>query len=515
MKGTAINNDGRMKLGYTAPSVTGQSEVIRAAYRAAGIDPATIGYLECHGTATPLGDPIELAALTEAFDTDSVRSCAIGSLKTNLGHLNHAAGIAGFIKAVFALPDRVLPPSLHFHEPNPEIDFEHSPFYVNQNLEEWEGPLPLRAGVSSFGIGGTNAHAVLEEAPQRQGASLESDGAQLLLLTARTQSALDLLTGNLHEHLLSHPGLNIADVAYTLQSRCHRFPFRKAVVCERQSDAVEGLAGRNSNRCFTGVVTDTRQTIVYLLPGQGSQYSRMGHGLYRSMPGFREGVDACLKTLSSPVKDELAAVFRAPETLVTGAINETRLAQPALFICEFACVHLLKTLCLTPALLLGHSLGELVAACVSGVFTLEEALKLVVLRAELMQSLPPGAMLSVDLTAQRAGELLGADVSLAAVNGPSRCVLSGPLSAISRVEEKLRKLEIAFRRIPTSHAFHSAMVEPVLEKFAKAVADCQLRRPSIPFLSNVSGKWIRPDEASDPEYLGSPVAIHGAISCRY
>ncbi len=519
VKGTAINNDGRAKLGYTAPSVAGQAEVIRAAHRAAGIDPGSIGYLECHGTATPLGDPIELAALTEAFDTDVVGSCAIGSLKTNLGHLNHAAGIAGFIKTVFALQDRVLPPSLHFNEPNPEIDFAHSPFYVNDRLQAWQGPLPLRAGVSLFGIGGTNAHAVLEQAPPAERVSMQTGGTQLLPLAARTQRALDVLAGKLHDQLVAHPELNIADVAYTLQSRCDRFQFRRAVICEVRSSAIDALAGRQPNRCWTSTATDSRRTIVYLLPGQGSQYSRMGHGLYESLPGFREAVDACLESLAVPVKDELAAVFRAPDTLASGAIDETRLAQPALFICEFACAQLLKTLGLTPTLLLGHSLGELVAACLAGVFAFEDALKLVVLRAELMQRLPPGAMLTVDLTAALASEFLNTDISLAAVNGPSRCVLSGPHAAISRVEEKLVKRGTAFRRLSTSHAFHSAMVEPVLEKFTEAVAGCRLQRPSVPFLSNVSGNWIRPDEATAPEYwarqLRSMVQFHAGIELLF
>ncbi|HEX7184605.1 MAG TPA: amino acid adenylation domain-containing protein [Thermoanaerobaculia bacterium] len=507
--GSAINNDGSSKVGFTAPSVEGQAEVIRQAHRAAGVDPETIRYIEAHGTGTAVGDPIEVAGLTQAFrDATAKRGfCALGTIKTNLGHLDAAAGVAGLLKAALCLERRSLPPSLHFTAPNPRIGFDDSPFFVNARLAEWPAPerdsVPRRACVSSFGIGGTNAHAVLEEAPAPLPGG-PSRPAQLLLLSARTATALDAATARLADHLESHPEIDLADAAYTLHVGRRAFRHRRMLVCRSREEAVRLLRDPDPVRVRAHEHTSGPGPVAFLFPGQGAQRAAMGAGLYAAEPAFREALDhACeilVPELGLDLRDLLTAAESSAET--DRRLADTALAQPALFAVEHALARLLMSWGIRPQAMLGHSLGEYVAACLAGVFTLEEGLRLVAARGRLMAELPPGRMLSVDLAEEEARALLAdfPDLSLAAVNAPAACTLSGPPEAVERLRERLGSQGVPHRLLRTSHAFHSPMMEPIAGRFAAEVRRVDLRPPEIPFLSNVSGAWITAAEATDPDY---------------
>ncbi len=505
IRGSAINNDGSMKIGYTAPSVKGQAEVIAMAQAVAGTDAETISYIETHGTATELGDPIEVAALTQAFRASTDRSgfCAIGSVKTNIGHADAAAGVAGLIKTVLALKHKELPPSLHYEQPNPNINFDGSPFYVNAKLSPWEtNGTPRRAGVSSFGIGGTNAHAILEETPAVQ-TDAASRPRQLLLLSARTSSALETTTANLLEHLKQRRELNLADVAYTLQVGRGEFEHRRALVCSDTDDAIAALEARDGKRVLTSAFDGNERGVVFMFSGQGAQYVNMGRELYEREPAFRATVDECAEILKPLLGQDLrAALYAAADATeaATHTLNQTWITQPALFVTEYAMAKLWMEWGVRPEAMIGHSIGEYAAACLSGVLTPEAALKLVAARGRLMQSLPAGAMVSVLLSEREVCALLDGELSLAAVNGASRCVVSGAFEALEKFERKLAEREVVFRRLRTSHAFHSAMMEPVLGEFAKVVREVRLNPPALPYVSNVTGRWITAEETTDPDY---------------
>jgi acyl transferase domain-containing protein/acyl carrier protein len=500
--GSAINNDGSLKVGFTAPSVTGQAEVITEALTAAGVNPETIGYVEAHGTGTGLGDPAEIAGLTKAWRrwTDRKDYCAIGSVKTNIGHLDAAAGVTGLIKAALTLRHRVIPPSLHFESPNPAIDFASSPFHVNARLTEWNGEGPHRAAVSSFGIGGTNAHAILEEEPAGAPSAPARDG-QLLILSARTPTALDRASGRLRAHLEAHPGANLADVAFTLQVGRRVFGHRRAVVARDLSDAVAALA--DPTRAESAQQDRRDAPVAFLFTGQGSQYVNMGRGLYETERRFREVVDAAAETLARPLGLDLRRVLYPEPGGEDGAgetLQETFLTQPALFVIECALARLWMSWGVQPAAMIGHSVGEYVAAHLAGVFTLEEALALVAERGRLMQSLPRGSMLAVPLSEEALLPFLVADVSLASVNAPGACVLSGPAEAIDAMESVLTARGVMSRRLRTSHAFHSSMMDPVLEPFRARVEATERRTPQVPFVSNVTGEWTTAEEATAASY---------------
>ncbi len=509
VRGTAVNNDGSHKVGFTAPSVDGQAAVIAAAQAAAGVDPDTIGYVEAHGTGTQLGDPIELRALTQAFraGTPRIGSCAIGSLKTNIGHLDAAAGVAGLIKTALALDRRRIPPSLHFDEPNPNIDFAGSPFHVQTALAEWPaGDTPRRAGVSSFGMGGTNAHAILEEAP-RTAPGGPSRPWQILPLSTRTPAALEEATRNLAEHLARHPEMDLAglaDAAWTLQTGRRAMSHRRVVVCRGRDEALAALAARDG-RVFSQLAAETARPVFFLFPGQGSQHTGMAMELYAEEPVFREHLDRCAELLAPELERDLREML-FPVAGAAGqeetAIDQTILAQPALFAVEYALARLWMSWGVEPAGMLGHSIGEYVAACLAGVFTLEEAVRLVAARGRLMQALPAGAMLAVSLAEEETAPLLAGfpELSLAAVNAPTAVVVAGPGEAIERFQEQLEGRGVEHRRLRVSHAFHSSMVDPALEPFAEQVGKLSLQPPRMRFLSNVSGTWITPAEATDPNY---------------
>jgi acyl transferase domain-containing protein len=504
IKGTAINNDGALKAGYTAPSVRGQMAVIAEALEVAEVDPETITYVEAHGTGTELGDPIEVAALTQAFRLKTERKgyCALGSVKTNVGHLAAAAGVVGLIKTVLALEHKQVPPSLHFEEPNPQIDFANSPFYVNTKLSEWRAESPRRAGVSSFGMGGTNAHVVVEEAPEGEPTG-ESRRHQLLVLSACGEAALDTMTDNLAAHLRAWPDLSLPDVAYTLQVGRQAFERRRMVVGGTLVEVAAALAERDPKRVCTGDGVKPGRPVVFMFSGQGSQYVSMGRDLYESEGVFREHVDMCVRILEPHLRLNLRRTLYPAEEEMAQAqewLNQTELAQPALFVIEYALAQLWMSWGVTPTAMIGHSIGEYVAACLAGVFRLEDALGLVAERGRLMQSMPPGAMLSVMLPAKELQERLSGSLAVAAINHPGRSVVSGQTDEIEELERRLSEQEIACRRLHTSHAFHSEMMEPIMGPFEERVRQVTLQSPQVPYLSNVTGGWIRAEDATDPGY---------------
>src|SRR5881396_1072665 len=503
IKGSAINNDGSQKVGYTAPSIEGQSEVIAEALAMADVTADTISYVEAHGTGTPLGDPIEVAALTQAFRQTSTKRqyCAIGSVKTNLGHLDAAAGIAGLIKAVLQLQHKQLVPSLHYEEPNPKIDFVNSPFYVNTKLQEWrsEGG-PRRAGVSSFGIGGTNAHMVMEEAPERE-PSGASRRLQLLTISAKTSTALQAATVNLGEHLKRNEEEKLADVAYTQAVGRTGYRHRRVVVCETREEAQAALEGRAGQQVFSGV-TEGERGVAFLFPGQGTQYVGMGRELYEREEVYRREVERCAKQLRGKLGLDLREVLypEGGEEKAGEELKQTRLTQPALFVVEWALAELWRSWGIEPEGMAGHSIGEYVAATVAGVLKLEEALEVVAERGRLMQQAECGAMLSVPLEEGEVRGLVGEGLWIAAVNGPGLTVVSGREERVAELQERLRERGVEGRRLETSHAFHSGMMDGVLEEFRGVLQRVQLKAPRNRYLSNVTGTWIKEEEARDPNY---------------
>lgn len=507
IKGFAVNNDGSEKVGFTAPSVNGQAEVIAMALALSEFSHETITYIEAHGTGTPLGDPIEMAALNKVFReyTDRRSYCAIGSLKTNLGHMDAAAGVGGLIKTVLMLENKEVPPSLHFEKPNPEIDFENSPFYVNTKLRKWVSDgSPLRAGVSAFGLGGTNAHLVLEEAPQTD-QSGPSRPRQLLTLSARTKEALDRATANLQEHLVQNPAANIADVAYTLQTGRKTFNHRRFIVCEDAKDASEGLKSLDPNRVKTRLVESRSPEVAFMFPGQGAQYVNMGLNLREHETLFRETVDKCAELLELHLGMDLREILypkggdlEKPAEL----LRQTAFQQPTIFTIEYALAKMWEKWGVRPSAMIGHSIGEYVAACLAEVFSLEDAVMLVATRGRMMQELPRGAMLSVRLPAEQVEARLDGKLSLAAVNAPSLCVVSGPTEAVQLFQEALEAGGVMCRFLHTSHAFHSPMMDSIVEPFAEYAREIQFSPPKTPFVSTVTGTWITPGEATDPMYWG-------------
>jgi acyl transferase domain-containing protein/thioesterase domain-containing protein len=501
--GSAINNDGARKVGYLAPSVEGQAEVIAEAIDFAGINAADISYVETHGTATVVGDPIEVRGLAQAFHKTTGRSgyCGIGSVKTNIGHLDAAAGVAGLIKTALALEHAQLPASLHFENLNPHIELKGSPFYVNDKLLDWPANgLPRRAGVTSLGIGGTNAHVVLEEG-LRPVADRKTGPYQLLVVSAKTESAAERAFANLATHLQSHPEVQLADAAYTCQVGRQHFAFRRALVVEDSRAAVESLVRADRKKFASGVVAKTSPPVAFLFSGQGSQHVNMGRELYAHEPVFRETLDLCAQHLVEPLGLDLCqALYPAEEEKESAAakLDQTWLTQPALFAIEYALAKWWMSLGVAPAAMIGHSIGEYVAACLAGVFSLEDALATVAFRGRLMYDLPTGSMLAVPLPA---AELpLSGGLSLAAINNPGHSVVSGPTAEIAALEESLQKQSVFCRRLHTSHAFHSPMMDPILDAFEQRLQGMSLHSPRIPYLSNVSGTWIRPEEATDPGY---------------
>ena len=505
VRGWAVNNDGSAKASYTAPGLEGQADVITRAQRRAGVEPGSIGYVEAHGTGTLLGDPIEIAALTQAFRAKTKKKsfCAIGSVKSNVGHLDPAAGVASLVKTVLALQHKEIPASLNCETPNPRIDFANSPFYVNTRLSEWKAKKqPRRAGVSGFGIGGTNVHLVLEEAPAR--VATESPWPhQLLVLSARSNSAVEATASNLAEHLFRNPGLGPSDIAYTCQVGRRAFNHRCALVYQDVEDLLEALISKDPKRVLMAAEVPKRRPIAFMFSGQGSQYVNMAANLYHAEPIFRNHLDHCAELAKPLIGLDLRTLLYASSERTEACdsqLKQTQITQPVLFATEYALARLWTAWGIQPDAMIGHSVGEYVAACLGGVFSLEDAVALVVERGRLMQQVPAGSMLAVPLSEAEIEPLLDADLDLAAVNEPSLCVVSGTDAAITQLDSRLSKQGLSCRRLHTSHAFHSKMMDSIVGAFATKVAGVTLRKPDMPWVSNVTGDWIKASEATDPGY---------------
>lgn len=506
IKGVGVNNDGFGKGSFTAPSADGQAGAIAMAIADAAIDPATITYIEAHGTATPLGDPIEIEGLVQAFGEQSARQyCAIGSIKSNMGHLTQAAGVAGLIKTTLAMMHRQLPASLHYTAANPAIAFEKTPFYVNTRLSDWQVPPHQlrRAGISSFGVGGTNVHVVLEEANT---ISIDSDAgrpAQLITWSAKSVDSLTDYASQLATYLQTHPTANLADLAYTLQTTRGRFLHRRFVVASTPDQLVTALqdqAGVSKTLHQKPVVQP--DDVVFLFPGQGSQYLNMGRSLYEQEAVFRTAVDTCATLLKELVNLDLLPILYPdkPGAEAEQRLRNTRYTQPALFVTEYALAQLWMSWGIAPTVFCGHSIGEFVGAHLAGVFSLPEVLKLIALRGQLVSELPRGSMLSIRKAAAAIEPVLPASLSLAASNSHSLCVVAGPDEEIADFARWLDEQEIPNQPLATSHAFHSLMMEPIVETFEAIVAQIPLNRPTKPIVSTVTGTWLTDTQATDPGY---------------
>ncbi|MER7467668.1 beta-ketoacyl synthase N-terminal-like domain-containing protein [Streptomyces sp. NPDC097981] len=502
--GTSIGNDGRAKASFTAPGVDGQARAAAGAIASAGLTADVIDYVEAHGTGTPLGDPIEVAGLTKAYRLTTNRGnyCAIGSVKPNIGHLDAAAGVAGFIKTVMCLKNKSIPPVLHFRTPNPEIDFASSPFYVPTELLPMEGEpgRPRYASVHSLGMGGANAHAVLREAPDPVPGAPAPD-SQLVVLSARSGPALAERMEQTARWMREHPGAVLADVAHTLQVGRTEHEYRASVVARDLADAASALGAKGSARIRTSETVDGAGSLVFLFPGQGSQSVGMGAELHRTEPVFRAAVDECLALMPAEVADRLRPLLLTRRDPSADGLTSTDLAQPALFTVEYALARLLLSYGLEPAALLGHSIGEYVAATLAGVFSLPDALSVVATRGRMVADLPRGSMLGVPLPEARVRELIGdQELSIAAVNGSALVSVAGEHQAVDAFEARLRADGVVSRRLRVSHAFHSAMLDPVLADFTAEVDKAALNPPTIPVISCVTGRPLTDEEATDPGY---------------
>ncbi|QOC95183.1 amino acid adenylation domain-containing protein [Micromonospora craniellae] len=520
LRASAVNNDGSDKVGYTAPSVAGQERLVSAALAAGGLDARTITAVEAHGTATAVGDPIEIKALSRAFaaHTSDTGFCAVGSVKGNIGHLESAAGVASLIKAVLQLGHRSLVPTLHFQTPNPRIAFDDSPFRVSTKLSDWgNGTHPRRIGISSFGIGGTNAHVILEEAPAAPPAALPERVPQIVVLSARSPRALDQAAQDLSARLGADPdSITLADVAATTQLGRGALPFRRALVARDTTEAAALLAGADPARVAGALAPPDPPRLVFLFPGQGTQYPGMGQDLYRDERLFRSEVDTCAEILAPMLGADLREVMY-PETeldpdTAADRLADTAFAQPALFVTEYALARQLDAWGVRPDAMVGHSLGEFVAACLAGVFELPDVLRLIAMRGVMMRDLPSGAMASVAAPEKRVRELLASaglvSVSVAAVNGPGLCVVSGPHPAIADVRALLDSAEIPTRMLHTSHAFHSSMIDPIVPAYTDLVRQTgAARRATTPIASTVTGAWMTDAQATDPEYWGTHMRL--------
>ncbi|HRK37178.1 MAG TPA: amino acid adenylation domain-containing protein [Burkholderiaceae bacterium] len=515
IRGVGLSNDGADRASFTAPGVDGQASAITAALHRSQVDARSISYVEAHGTATPLGDPIEVAALTKAYRTFTPDQgfCAIGSLKSNVGHLVIAAGAAGVIKTALSLHHERLPKSLHFTAPNPKIGLETSPFVVQHDAAPWpRGPVARRAGVSSFGVGGTNAHAILEEAPLRSSPQ-QVHGPQLLKLSARSRPALDATVERLAAHLERYPDTPLAEAAHTLEVGRRDFAHRSFVVAADAQQAAQVLRDAAGARQYARQMPASKPKRLFMFPGQGAQYAGMGSGVYEALPECREAMDRCFSALAGVTEIDLRSKMFGNDP---AALMQTEVTQPATFCLEYALASAWLARGLMPDALIGHSVGEFVAATFAGVMSLEDAIRLVAKRGALMQALPAGGMLSVRLSAAELEPMLPPGLQLAAENGPKACVVAGPNDAVDAFEKELSARDVSARRLQTSHAFHSAMMDPAVPVFEHAVRAIRLAAPTIPIVSTVTGDWLTPEQATDPGYwaqhLRKPVRFAPAVA---
>lgn len=510
IRGSAINNDGARRASFTAPGVYGQSHVISDALAAAGVGPDAVSYIEAHGTATSLGDSIEIQALSKAFARGTARKqfCAIGTVKANIGHLDAAAGVAGLIKVALMLRHRKMPPLASFERPNPDLHLESTPFYVNTSLKDWPAEEePRRAGVSSFGFGGTNAHVIVEEPPAPQ-ATDRSREYQLVVTSADSAAGLDRGTAALAAQLGRQPNLDLADAAFTLKVGRRAFRHRRAAVCRSNGEAASLLESRDPRFVFSGAHDGQDRPVVFMFPGQGSQHVGMARDLYAAEPAFRAAVDECATILRAHIGADIRELIYPAGTVTpeaTERLTRTAQAQPAIFVIEYALARLYLSWGIKPDAMIGHSVGEWVAACLAGVVSLADALRLVAMRGRLMEAMPPGVMSAVPLPEARIRPLLRGLTAIAAVNAPSMCVVSGPEDEVSSLEARLRDEGVETQRLQTSHAFHSALMDAAVPQFVQAVRQVALSAPKIPFVSNVSGALISEAEATSAEYWGRQI----------
>ncbi|HET7843756.1 MAG TPA: beta-ketoacyl synthase N-terminal-like domain-containing protein, partial [Xanthomonadales bacterium] len=515
IRGVGINNDGGGKASFTAPSVVGQAQAIRMALAQAGVGARDIGYVEAHGTGTALGDPIEVAALTRAYrmDTDASGYCWLGSIKGNVGHLVAAAGVAGLAKAVLCLRHGRVPPTLHFSAPNPEIDFASSPFRVADRVAEWSGATPRRAAVSSFGVGGTNAHAVLEQAPDAPAGS-PSPRSQLLVLSARDDAALAERAATLATQLAGEDAPTLADVSFTLARGRRAMASRAAVVARDAAEAVARLRALKA-----GAVAGTPR-VVFVFPGQGSQHPGMARELAAESASFREHLDRCLDAAMAVLDFDLRALVMADpgDAERAALLAQTRYAQPALFCVEYALARWLGSLGIEPAAMIGHSVGEYVAAVLAGVFTPEQGIALVARRGELMQAQPRGAMLAVRASADVVAARLPPEVAISGYNADDLVVVAGPAAAIDAFAQALDGDGIGSTRLAVSHAFHSPSMDGALEPFRDAVAAVPRSAPRARVYSCVTGRPLEEGQALDPGYwarqIRAPVRFRDAVAAE-
>ena len=509
IRGFAINNDGAMKVGYTAPSVDGQANVIRRAQKMAGVTADSISYIEAHGTGTPLGDPIEVSALNKAFrsTTNAAHFCSLGTAKANVGHLDVAAGVTGLIKTVLQIENRTIPGLLHFNKPNPDLHIEGSPFFVDQQTRRWNGNgHPLRAGVSAFGVGGTNAHIIVEEPPvfAEHEPLKQARESQLIVWSAKTPSALAHMTDSLAAHFSGDPRTSLADAAFTLQAGRSGHKLRRAAVASsnREAASIHTLSG---DALIQNDHPFANPRIAFCFPGQGIQRVGMGRGLYESEPVFSQSFDAC-DAILTPLLGRTMRSLIYPESTdadPSTTLNQTLYAQPAIFAFEYALAQLWLSWGIKPTAMVGHSVGEYVCACLAGVLTLEDALKLLTARSRLMQSLPSGSMLAVRTGYEKVASLIAssdAPLDIAAINSPRLCVVSGTDEAIDTFIALLDAEKIAHRKLVTSHAFHSRLMDPILDAFANEAAKTTFSSPTIPYVSTLTGNWITGEEVQQPDY---------------
>ncbi len=504
IKGSAVNNDGAAKAGYLAPSVEGQSACVATALAVAGTPAETIDYVECHGTGTYLGDPIEVAALTEAFrrTTDARGFARIGSVKTNIGHLDTAAGVASLIKTTLALHHGQMPPSLNFEAPNPAIDFDGSPFRVNDRLTDWPRRKgPRRAGVNSLGVGGTNAFVVVQEPPAVAASEASDWPFQLITLSARSQSALGEASSRLAAHLRAHPEQDLADVAWTLKHGRRAFEHRRVLVAASHEEAAQLLEAGDPRRVFTQRRLGDAPDVVFMFPGGGAQYPNMARDLYETEPVFAEWMDRGLAALGEAEAETRALWLPAggQEAAAAEALRQPSKQLPLILIVEVALAKLWESWGVKPAMLIGHSMGENAAACVAGVMTLEAAVGLVRLRGQLFDTVPAGGMLSVPLSEAALKPYLG-DLDIASVNAPELTVVSGPDAGLRDLAARLKADDIDTSRIAIDIAAHSKMLEGILAAFRAHLAGMQLSPPRIPIISNRSGQVLTDAEATSPDY---------------
>lgn len=505
IKGAALNNDGSDKASFTAPSVRGQAEVIAMAQADAGVSPDQITYVEAHGTATPLGDPIEVEALTLAFGgKQNDQHCSIGSIKSNIGHLTAAAGAAGVIKTALALQQEQIPSNVGFETPNPAIDFSNSPFRVASDNIAWPRVpgTPRIAGVSSFGVGGTNAHVILAEPPV-MAASSASRSKQLLMLSAKSKTSLDAMTENLRAWLEAHPNASLADAAFTLKVGRRHFKHRRLIVGGSHQEVIDAIANKDAQLIGTRELHEAAPGVVFMFPGQGSQYVNMGRDLHASEPVFAQHFDQCCKLFSTELGDDLKAIIfpkAGEEEKAAEQLKQTIYTQASLFTMHYSLAKLWMHWGITPDAMMGHSIGEFAAGCLAGVFSLEDAVKLVANRGRMMQELPGGSMLSVRAAEEDVVKRLPAGCSIAANNGPQLCVASGPHKAIAKLQAELEKDGITCKLLVTSHAFHSPMMDAIVAPYKKVVESVKLSAPRIPIVSTVTAEWLKDDEATSSKY---------------